>query len=428
MQKKSKAPWQIFIAIILAIFFGAWVGEDKGLFGITYFSLLDIFGTIFLNALTLIVVPLVSSSIITGVARIGNEQSFGRLGGKMFAFYLGTSLLAILIGLFFVNIISPGTSIASHAMNLAADYHALSLTQNQTEGQTFVNFLIQIIPPNIVDVFSQGHMLGLIFFSLIFGYAISKIDPQQSAILQGFWQGLFQAMIRITQLIMKLLPYGVFCLVAKTFATTGFQSLESLVLFFITTLAGLATFMFIGLPLLLKIIGRVSPIRHLKAMSPALITAFSTSSSSATLPITIDCVEKRSGVSNRICSLVVPLGTSINMSGSALYECVAAMFVAQAYGIHISLVTQFVVVLLALLTSIGVAGIPSASLVAIIIILKVIGLPAEGIGLFIAVDRILDMCRTTVNVFSDSCCAVLVARSEGENVLTSDPENPESKI
>jgi Na+/H+-dicarboxylate symporter len=201
--------------------------------------------------------------------------------------------------------------------------------------------------------------------------------------------------------------------------SSGIVSLESVAVFSGTVLLGLAVFMFVGLPLLLKFIGRVSPVRHFKAMTPALVTAFSTSSSSATLPITIDCVEKRAGVSNRICSLVVPLGTSINMSGSALYECVAAMFVAQAYGIDISFATQFLVVMLALITSIGVAGIPSASLVAILVILRVIGLPPEGIGLFIAVDRLLDMCRTTVNVFSDSCCAVLVAKSEGEkNILT----------
>lgn len=155
-------------------------------------------------------------------------------------------------------------------------------------------------------------------------------------------------------------------------------------------------------------------------MMPAIVTAFSTSSSSATLPVTIDCVEKRAGVSNRICSIVVPLGTSINMSGSALYECVAALFVAQAYGLELSFATQFLVVIMALVTSIGVAGVPSGSLVAILVILKSMGLPAEGIGLFIAADRLLDMCRTTVNVFSDSCCAVLVAATEGEEILTKD--------
>ena len=214
-------------------------------------------------------------------------------------------------------------------------------------------------------------MLGIIFFSLIFGYCISKIESHASSTLMSFWQGIFQAMIQFTHIIMKFLPLGVFFLVAKVFAETGLQSLKSLGLFTVAVLLdALAVFMFIALPLMLKIIAKVRPGRHFKAMGPALITAFSTSSSSATLPITIDCVEKRAGVSNRICSLVIPLGTSINMSGSALYECVAAMFVAQAYGIDLSFSTQFIVVLLALITSIGVAGSASASLVAIIAILK----------------------------------------------------------
>jgi Na+/H+-dicarboxylate symporter len=363
----------------------------------------------------MVVVPLVSASIITGLSRIGNEGGFGRVGAKMFGFYLGTSLLAILIGLFFVNLIAPGS--------IPMELPAAGTTQLATQdSKAVLSVLISIIPPNILFAFSQGHMLALIFFSLLFGYAISRVESVPSQAVQQFFQGVFQAMIRITHIVMKFLPYGVFCLIAKVFMTTGISSLQSLALFTLTVLLGLATFMFIGLPLLLKFIARVKPTWHFKAMGPALITAFSTSSSSATLPITIDCVEKRAGVSNRICSLVVPLGTSINMSGSALYECVAAMFVAQAYGIEISFMTQFLVVLLALITSIGVAGIPSASLVAILVILRVIGLPPEGIGLFLAVDRLLDMCRTTVNVFSDSCCAILVARSEGEkNVLAKDP-------
>lgn len=417
MHKKAKTPWNIFISIILGIIFGAWAGQDKGLFGITYFSILNTLGTIFLNSLTLIVVPLVSSSIITGIARIGNEQSFGRLGGKMFAFFLGTSFLAIIIGLLFADLFSPGSPQTEAIASLGTSLDKL-------QSQTFSGFLIQIIPPNIVEVFSAGHMLGLIIFSLFFGYALSKIESQPSAVLQGFWQGIFQTMIKITHLILKLLPYGVFCLVGKVFAVAGLQSLQSLALFFVTTLIAFAVFMFVGLPLVLKFIGHVSPWRHLKAMTPALITAFSTSSSSATLPVTIDCVEKRAGVSNRICSLVVPLGTSINMSGSALYACVASMFVAQCYGIPLTITTQLLIVVMALVTSMGIAGIPSGSLVSIIVILKVIGLPAEGIGLFIAVDRLLDMCRTCVNVFSDSSCAVLVACSEGEKVLTSDPETP----
>lgn len=418
-KKKQRRPWGVFLAILLAILFGSWMGKEAGIFGITFYAIFDVLGTIFLNALTLVVVPLVSSSIITGISRIGDEGGFGRLGGKMFTFYIGTSLLAILIGLFFVNVIHPGASPALLPAETATPLHD-SLAQNQ--GQAFVQVLISIIPSNILAAFTRGEMLGLIFFSLLFGFAISKIESHPASILRGFFQGIFQAMIQVTHIIMKFLPIGVFCLVAKVFMSTGLGSLKSVGLFSVTVLSGLAVFMFVGLPLLLKFIAKVSPIRHFKAMTPALVTAFSTSSSSATLPITIDCVEKRAGVSNRICSLVVPLGTSINMSGSALYECVAAMFVAQAYGIDLSIWTQFMVVLMALITSIGVAGIPSASLVAIIVILRTIGLPPEGIGLFIAVDRLLDMCRTTVNVFSDSCCAILVARSEGEaNVLAKDP-------
>jgi Na+/H+-dicarboxylate symporter len=426
MKKKQKRPWGVFLAIILAIAFGTVIGEKATLFDVTIYSILDLLGTLFLNALTLVVVPLVSSSIISGIARIGNDGGFGRIGGKTFGFYISTSLLAILIGLFFVNLINPG---AAQIGVPVAGVESTALTEkiSHHEGGAFIVVLLSIIPANVLHAFTQGNMLGLIFFSLLFGYSISKIESSHGATLLSFFQGVFQTMIQVTHLIMKFLPYGVFCLVAKVFMTTGLSSLTSVALFTLTVLLGLATFMFIGLPLMLKFIAKVKPVRHLKAMAPALVTAFSTSSSSATLPVTIDCVEKRAGVSNRICSLVVPLGTSINMSGSALYECVAAMFIAQAYGIELSFTTQFLVVLLSLITSIGVAGIPSASLVAILVILRVIGLPAEGIGLFIAVDRLLDMCRTTVNVFSDSCCAVLVARTEGEtNVLARDPsEMPE---
>ncbi|MBI3236404.1 MAG: dicarboxylate/amino acid:cation symporter, partial [Chlamydiales bacterium] len=335
----------------------------------------------------------VSSSIITGVARIGNDAAFKRLGFKTFLFYFLTSLMAILLGLFFVNLFNPGSEIHPDSVINSSTIES-HLTAHQ--GYQILDVVFSIIPSNVVDAFAKGQMLGIIFFSLIFGYAISKIESKSSSILIDFWQGMFQAMIRITHMIMHFLPLGVFCLVAKVFTTTGIGSLYSLGLFTGAVLLGLATFMFVALPLILKYIGKVDPFLHFKVMGPALITAFSTSSSSATLPVTIECVEKGAGVSNRICSLVIPLGTSLNMSGSALYECVAAMFVAQAYGIDLSFSTQLVVVLLALITSVGVAGIPSASLVAVIVILKAIGLPIEGIGLFVAVDRILDMCRTTV--------------------------------
>lgn len=419
--KKKQKPWNVFIAIILGIIAGTFSTKGTVLFGIDLYNFYDFFGKIFLNALTMVTVPLVAASIITGIARIGGETNFGRLGAKTFAFYLGTSVIAVLIGLLFVNLLGPGHHI--HVDQLESQAHAAVLQKHITtqESYRFTHVFLQIIPSNIFDTFSKGEMLGVIFFSLIFGYCISKIEKDSSTTLYHFFQAIFRTMIRLIHLVMKFLPLGVFFLVARAFSETGLKSLSSLGMFTLSVLLGLAAFMFIALPLLLKWIGRVRPSRHFKAMGPALITAFSTSSSSASLPITIDCVEKRAGVSNRICSLVIPLGTSINMSGSALYECVAAMFIAQAYGIELSFASQFLLVFLSLITSIGVAGVPSASLVAIIAILKALELPLEGIGLFIAVDRILDMCRTTVNVFSDSCCAILVARTEGEkDVLSKD--------
>lgn len=412
-KKKGKSPWKVLLAIMLGIICGTLTGVDGGLFGITFYSFYDVIGKLFINALMLIVVPLVSASVITGIARMGSESAFGRLGLKIFGFYLGTSLLAILIGLLCVNLFNPGAYFNAHGSDLVIPQEASAEKLAASSKISIVAILLQIVPSNIVDVF-HGQMLGLIFFSLLFGYAISRIDHHPQSILMGFWQGIFQTTLVITDVIMKFLPIGVFCLVAKSFATSGLSSFRSLGIFFITVIVGLSIFMFVGLPLLLKAVARVNPWLHFKAMGPALVTAFSTSSSSATLPVTIECVEKRAGVSNKICSLVIPLGTSINMSGSALYECVAAMFIAQVYGVELSFTMQFSLVLLALVTSIGIAGIPSASIVAIIVILNAIGLPAEGVGLLFAVDRILDMCRTTVNVFSDSCCAILVARTEGE--------------
>jgi proton glutamate symport protein len=417
--KKKQKPWSIFIAIILGIIVGCLTTKGTLLFGIDLFNLYDFFGKIFLNALTMVTVPLVASSIITGIARIGGETNFGRLGAKTFGFYLGTSAIAVLIGLLFVNLLNPGHHI--HVDQLQASSHAEAMQQHliTQESYRFTNALLQIVPSNIYNTFAKGEMLGVIFFGLVFGYCISKIEQHSSSTLYNFFQAIFNAMLYLIHLVMKFLPFGVFFLVARSFSETGVKSLGSLGMFTLAVLLGLGVFVFIALPLLLKYIGKVRPTRHFKAMAPALITAFSTSSSSATLPITMDCVEKRAGVSNRICSLVIPLGTSINMSGSALYECVAAMFIAQAYGIELSFLSQFLLVFLALITSIGVAGVPSASLVAIIAMLKALELPLEGIGLFIAVDRILDMCRTTVNVFSDSCCAILVARTEGEQEVLS---------
>lgn len=418
MKKKVNRPWAVFVAIVLAVLFGSWAGQDKALFGINLYSILDTFGELFLKSLMLIVVPLVSSSIITGISRIGNEQSFGRLGLKMFLLYFGTTIVAILIGIFFFNLFSPGSSQPNLPLSPDQGEQIASLRQATGEGiGKLVKVLLDIVPPNVIVAFSPGHMLGLIFFSILFGFALSRVSSTTGTTVQNFCKGIFQTMIEVTHLIMKLLPLGVFFLVGKVFAKTGFDSLGPLVLFLFTVVLGLVVFMFLVLPLALRVIGKVNPLHHFKAMTPSLVTAFSTSSTSATLPVTLDCVEKRAGVSNKITGLVLPLATSFNMSGSALYACVTTLFIAQAYGMDLSFETQLLIFVASFITSVGIAGVPSGSLVSVMVVMSIVGIPPEGIGLFIAADRLIDMVRTTVNVFSNSCCTVLVARLEGEKVL-----------
>ena len=244
---------------------------------------------------------------------------------------------------------------------------------------------------------------------------MSRLPEALARVQRGFWEGFYEVMIRLTNIVMRFAPIGVFGLVAEVIAQTGWDSVRPLAVFFVTVLLALATHALVTLPLVLKFVARVSPLRHYAAMAPALTTAFSTSSSAATLPVTIECMEERARVPRKVTSFVLPIGANVNTDGSALYECVVVMFIAQAYLGDLDIARQFVVVLGALITGIGIAGIPSASLVGIAVILGAVGLPLEGIGLVLAVDRILDMCRTTVNVLGDSCGAVVVGRLEGED-------------
>ena len=412
-----KLHWEILIALLLAVVVGLLVGPDTNFLGITFVSIFDFVGKLFLNALKMIIVPLIVSSIIMGVSNLGSSDAFGRLGGKTLGYYVMTSTFAILIGLAVVNFIQPGVvngEPAKDMLGLSADTNeVMEKVEGKSSGDV-VGIFLRMIPTNIVQAAANGQMLGIIFFSLLFGFFMTRIKTELSNTLKSFWQAVFEVMMLITDLVMKFAPIGVFALVAKVMVISGFDAFRPLLTFFFTVIIALLIHIVIVMPLLLKFIGGVSPIKHYQAMAPALLTAFSTASSSATLPVTIDCVQDRAGVSNRVTSFVLPLGATVNMDGTALYECVAAIFIAQAYGLDLTLGTQVTIVVLALMTSIGVAGIPSASLVAIAIILAAIGLPAEGIGLILAVDRVLDMCRTSVNVFSDSCGAVIIGRTEGE--------------
>lgn len=419
---RIKLHWQILIALGLAVIAGRLSGIDGVFLGIEWYAVYTFLGALFMNALKMIIVPLIVSSIITGMAGMGGAEGLGRLGGKTLLFYMTTSTLSILTGLLLVNLLTPGIIDgvpAREVLGLSQD--AVAQVEEKVQGRSasdLSDIFLSMIPQNVIAAAANGQMLGLIFFSLLFGFFMTRIDSDNGKVLRRFWQGVADIMMGITTLIMKFAPLGIFGLVAKTIAGIDTEQLDelatSLGTFTLSVLLALAFHVLITLPLMLYLIARVNPFRHYRAMAPALLTAFSTASSSATLPLTIECVRDNAGVSNRTSSFVLPLGATVNMDGTALYECVAAMFIAQAYGLELSFVTQFTVVLVALLTSIGVAGIPAASLVAITIILAAIGLPAEGIGLILAVDRILDMFRTSVNVFSDSCGAVIIARTEGE--------------
>ena len=387
------------------------------LFGLSLNSVFNFVGTLFLNALKMLIVPLIMSSIIVGMMEI-EPDTLGRLGYKTLIYYAASSLVAILIGLMVVNLLQPGIAADGEPVR---EMVGLSVETDEVvervEGKgtgDLAEVFIRMIPPNIVSAAAEGKMLGLIFFSLLFGFFVSRVKGRPGETLKNFWHGLLDVMMQMTEWVMLFAPIGVFALVAKVLMASGLEAFRPLAVFFVTVLLALAIHLLLVMPSVLRFIARVNPVAHFRAMMPALLTAFSTSSSSATLPITIDCVEKRAGVSNRVSGFTLPLGATVNMDGTALYECVAAMFIAQAYGLSLDLTTQFTIVLIALLTSIGVAGIPSASLVAITIILAAIGLPVEAIGVILVVDRILDMCRTAVNVFSDSVAAVTIARLEGE--------------
>jgi Na+/H+-dicarboxylate symporter len=398
--KKLALYWQILIAFVLAIIFGFFFKEH-----VIYVSWM---GDLFLKGLKMIIIPLILTSIISGVANIGDANNLGRLGLKTFAYYLITSILALLTGLVLVNIFKPGVG-ADLGFQKSID--GLDIAK-----ESFGDTLINIIPENVFQAMADNKMLSVIFFAILFGFFITRTSKKHKSILSDFFNSLFDVMMQLTLFIIKFTPIGIFGIVTKVVAEQ--ENLGDLVsrlgLYMLVVILALIIHAGVTLPLLLRVIGKANPIKHFKAMREALITAFSTSSSSATLPLTMEAIENKAGVSNGITSFTLPLGATINMDGTALYELVAAIFIAQAYGIELTFGQQMIVVITGLLASIGAAGIPMAGLVMISVVLSAVGLPLEGIGLILAVDRMLDMFRTTVNVWSDSCGAVIIAKSEGE--------------
>ena len=383
------------------------------------------FGTLFLNALKMVVIPLILTSIICGVAKIGAESNFKRLGLKTMGFYGLSGFAAVIVGLLCVNIFKPGIVNPEIREKMLSHHHAfnedkLGAAMQQADGgwSNLIEIFHRMVPTNLFKAAVEGQLLGLIFFGLLFGFFVSRLSGKGKSTQTEFWESLNSVILSLTNFIISFAPYGIFGLVTPTLMTVGIDTLLVMGGFALTVLTGLLLHSLLVLPLLLKIFGKINPVCHFKAMSPALLTAFSTASSSATLPLTLKCVTQRIGVSRKVGSFTLPLGATMNMDGTALFECVVVVFLAQLFGIEMTWAIQFSVVVMALLTSIGVAGIPSASLVAIIVILQAVGFPEEtigiGVGIIYVVDRFLDMTRTAVNVLGDSCAAAVIGKSEGE--------------
>lgn len=404
--RKIEMHWKILIALTLGVL--------AGIFATEYVSYISWMGDLFLKLLKMVIIPLIVSSIIAGVAGIGSAEGIGRLGLKTISFYIFTSLFAILLGLFLVNLLRPGIGVD---FSFAEKVESLPIA-DKSLGQ----ILMDSIPENIFRNLAQAEMLPIIVFAMTFGFFTNLVEHKYRKPVVDFFNAVTEVIMKITMAVIKLTPFGVFAIMATVISkyASDAASLQRLVsgmgIYMLCVLLGLVIHTFGTLHLTMYLLARVNPFKHFRNMSVPILTAFSTSSSNATLPLTMAAVEQKDGVSNKIASFTLPLGATINMNGTALYECVAVIFISQAYGIDLSFAQQVTVVLTALLAAIGSAGIPMAGLVMMTIVLSAVGLPLEGIGLILAVDRLLDMFRTTVNVYGDTCAAAVIAKSEGEKL------------
>jgi len=396
--------WQVLAAMVLGAITGFVFGEPAA-------ESLGWIGDLFMKLLRMVIVPLVLTSIVSGVASVGGGKALGRLFSKTLGYYVLSSLLAVMVGLFMVNLIRPGVD-----ANMTGTAQQ-ELPELQTANSA-VELLLDVVPENVVQAAADADMLALIFFCIVFGAAVTTLPDKTRNVVTELFEALFHAMMRLTSGIIKFLPIGVFALIARMVATTGFDAFRPLALYAVTIGSGLTIHLFVTLPILLFVLARIKPRIHFANMREPLLIAFSTSSSGATLPVTLKTVEEKVGTSNQVASFVLPMGATINMDGTAIFECVGALFIAQVFAFELTIMQQGVVVLTALLASIGAAAIPSAGLVVIFIVLEAIGLRGPDVnvivGSMLAIDRPLDMYRTAVNVFSDSCGAAIIARSEGE--------------
>nr|MBN2277758.1 dicarboxylate/amino acid:cation symporter [candidate division Zixibacteria bacterium] len=392
--------------ILLGMVAGAIIGALGGYYFGGFFIEIKFLGTLFLNALKMIVVPLIVASMIVGVTSLGDIRKLGRTTGKTLVYYLATTGFAVLIGIILVNIIQPGTGISGIGNNVP-DFVA------KTEPATYSDFIVSLIPDNLIDAAAKGSVLPLIIFSLVFGGVLTAIGRKGRPVI-SFFEGLNDAIMKIVVIIIYFAPIGILSIIGGIVAENRGSLVEivsGLGLYSLTVIIGLLIHGMIVLPLILKAFGKKNPFQYFLNMGQSLATAFTTASSSASLPITMECVTEKNKVSSKSASFVLPLGATINMDGTALYEAVAAIFIAQAINFPLSIDAQIIIFLTATLASIGAAAIPHAGLVTMVIVLSAVGLPLEGIGFIFAVDWFLDRCRTTVNVWGDSVGAAVIGET-----------------
>ena len=421
----KKLHWQIIIGLVLGLAFGV-VAAIQG-WGDFTANWIAPFGTIFLNLLKLIAVPLVIASLIMGVTSLSDLRQLSRIGGKTLALYLGTTALAITVGLTFVNVMQPGQTVPEELRSSLE----MRYEQNVEEGQGLAETaqergplqpLVDVVPDNFFNAATDNsNMLQIVFVAIFVGIGLLLIPGKKAEPLVAFFDGLNDLVIKLVELIMLTAPVGVFALLADTITTIAAESagqilelLGALAYYCLAVILGLVTMVFIVYPLLLKLFTSMPLGTFFRGIAPAQLVAFSTSSSGATLPVTMDCAEKNLGVSEEVSSFVLPLGATINMDGTALYQGVAAIFIGQVLGIGLTLGQQVELVLLVVLISIGTAAVPSAGIVMLVIVLENFGIPAAGIALIVGVDRPLDMLRTTNNITGDAMVASVVAASEGQ--------------
>jgi Na+/H+-dicarboxylate symporter len=409
---KIALPMQILIALVLGVIFG--------IFGHEYVKYISWAGVIFLRFLKMIVVPIVFSSMVVGVAGMGNSGGLGRIAGKTFSFYIITTLIAAFIGMFFVNILEPG--VGSTLIDQANGAAQTATANKISLGER----LITIVPDNIFRSLTEGDLLAIIFFAILFGFFVTKVEEKSRNMIVDVFQAVFDVIMKITLAVIKLAPIGVFAIVSKMIAEQAgdtaklMEIAQSLGMFVLIVWIGCMIQFFIILPAIVYFVGKENPWKHMKKMSTAILTAFSTCSSGAALPISMKDSQEKCGISNKIASFTLPLGATINMNGTALYECVAVIFIAQVYGVDLSFIEQLIIVATVLFSAIGAASIPMAGLVMLSVALSVAGLPLEGIGLVLAVEQLCDMPRTATNSYGDMCAAVVIAKSEGEKLTISE--------